>query len=79
MVRGGVIDVVAKEVVLLRVPGHRGHHIIETAPLTGTGSWHKVSPGAGDGRQVGFGSFYSGVYFFFSCAAALFLSSEWKQ
>ena len=79
MVRGGVIDVVAKEVVLLRVPGPRVHPIIETAPLNGPGGWHKVSPGAGDGRQVGSGSFYSGVHLFSSCDAALFLSSDWKQ
>ena len=76
MVRGGVIDVVAKQVVLLLVSCDL---IIETDSLPGTGSWHKVSPGPGDGRQVGSGSFYSSVHLFSSHAAALFFSNDWKQ
>ena len=80
VVRGGVIDVVAQEVILLLllgcVPG-RSHHIVETLSLLAGRA--KVGPGSGDGRQVGSGSFHSGVYFFSSHAAALFLSSDWQQ
>ena len=76
VVRGGVIDVVAQEVILLLLPG-RSHHIVET--LSVLAGRAKVGPGSGDGRQVGSGSFHSGVYFFSSHAAALFLSSDWQQ
>ena len=76
VVRGGVIDVVAQEVILLLLPG-RSHHIVETLSLLAGRA--KVGPGSGDGRQVGSGSFHSGVYFFSSHAAALFLSSDWQQ
>ena len=76
VVRGGVIDVVAQEVILLLLPG-RSHHIVETLPLLAGRA--KVGPGSGDDRQVGSGSFHSGVYFFSSHAAALFLSSDWQQ
>ena len=76
VVRGGVIDVVAQEVILLLLPG-RSHHIVETLSLLAGRA--KVGPGSGDGRQVGSGSFHSGVYFFSSHAAALFLSSDLQQ
>ena len=76
VVRGGVIDVVAQKVILLLMPGH-SHHIVETLSLLAGRA--KVGPGSGDGRQVGSGSFHSGVYFFSSHAAALFLSSDWQQ
>ena len=76
VVRGGVIDVVAQKVILLLLPG-RSHHIVETLSLLAGRA--KVGPGSGDGRQVGSGSFHSGVYFFSSHAAALFLSSDWQQ
>ena len=78
VVGGGVVDVVAQEVVLLlRLPAAAGrHNIVEADPLPGRpGGRHKVSPGPSDGRQVG-SSFHSGVYFFTSYAAALFLSSD---
>ena len=83
VVRGGVIDVVAQEVILLLlgcVPGC-SHHIVETLSLLAGRARcrHKVGPGSSDGRQVGSGSFHSGVYIFSSHAAALFLSSDWQQ